>query len=185
MSKSFKEAFKHTKKDSQSLKSLIWVIMNFAWLCYCTYRIKGTEATAGVITEKIFLGLIPFVVGGVLLFTYHYLRSDLYIEKGKPILGNSLITGKLLSMVEFWQEKPIGRLGSSPEYSAYCKLRAYRTSYEFDSIHEKIDVFLSHFLIGGNRLFPEISTTFESKESAMKNFDSLKELSKAINKVIT
>jgi hypothetical protein len=186
MTKSFKEAWKHLKKDSKSIWSILWGIANFIWLCYFTYQVKGGESTAELITTKIFIGLLPLLLSLVALYIYHYLRSDLYIQQSKPQLGKSLIPGKLLNMVEHWRPEPIVGLGNSNiQYAAYRTLLKYRSSYEFDHIHSQIDEFIKAFHVSGNIIFPEIKTSFSTKEKAQEAFPRLKELAKEIGRELT
>ncbi|MBO2688772.1 hypothetical protein [Shewanella algae] len=55
MAKSAKEALKHLKNDSKSIWSILWGLINFAWLCYFTFQIKGAEKTAELILNKLFI----------------------------------------------------------------------------------------------------------------------------------
>lgn len=180
------ETLRHTKKDSKSIWSISWSLANFAWLCYFTLQIRGAEKTTELIVQKIFIGLTPFLVSMLGLVIYHYIRSDLYLEKDKPILGKSLIPGKLLRMVEVWSPEPIEMLVNfHAEYNAYKSLIDYRTSYEYDSIHSQLDEFLNAFEVSGNIFFPSIKTKYSSQEEALKAFPRLKELAKEISKTIT
>ncbi|HCG6612415.1 TPA: hypothetical protein NJ339_004383 [Vibrio parahaemolyticus] len=186
MAKSVKEAWKHFKNDSTSIWSILWGAANFVWLCYFTFQINGAEKTAELIATKIFIGLLPFLLSSTLLFVYHYLRSDLYLEQAKPQLGKTLIPGRLLKMVEHWKPEPIVGLGNSNvQYNAYRKLLQYRSSYEFDHIHSQIDEFIKAFEVGGTIVTPEIRTSFSTKEEAEKAFPRLKTLAKQIGSEIT
>lgn len=186
MTKSAKEAFKHWKKGSRSVWSILWAIVNFAWLCYATLKVKGVEATAEVITSALVIGLVPYLIGLLALYIYHYLRSDLYLEQARPQMGKSLITGTLLKMVEHWKPEPITGLGGGNEaYIAYRALMRYRASYEFDYIHSQIDEFIKAFEVSGNFLVKEIKTSFSTREEAEKAFPKLKELAKQITRGIT
>ncbi|GIA26019.1 hypothetical protein [Vibrio cholerae] len=186
MAKSVKESWKHFKNDSKSIWSILWGAANFVWLCYFTFQIYGAEKTAELIFTKIIIGFLPLLLGSTLLFVYHYLRSDLYLEQAKPQLGKTLITGKLLKMIEHWKPEPIiGFFNSNAEYNAYKSLQQYRSSYAFDHIHSKIDEFNKAFVVSGTVFAPEIRTSFSSKEEAEKAFPKLKELAKEIGSKLT
>ncbi|MCC3859480.1 hypothetical protein ACUVJI_04755 [Vibrio parahaemolyticus] len=186
MGKSVKEAWSHFKNDSKSIWNYLWVAANFVWVCYFTYQINGAEKTAELIATKIFIGLLPFLLSSTLLFVYHYIRSDLYLELAKPKLGKTLIPGGLLKMVEHWKPEPIVGLGKSNiQYNAYRMLQQYRSSYEFEHIHSQIDEFMKAFEVGGNFVTPEIRTSFSTKEEAEKAFPRLKTLAKKIGSEIT
>lgn len=151
MAKSAKEALKHFKSDSKSIWSILWGRINFIWLCYFTFQIKGVEKTSELIANKIFIGILPFLLSAISLYFYHYLRSDLYLEQAKPQIGKSLIPGSLLKMVEHWKSDPIVGLGNSNvQYNAYRTLHQYRSSYEFDHIHSQIDEFMKAFHVRDN-----------------------------------
>jgi predicted nucleic-acid-binding protein len=186
MAKSAKEAWKHFKSGSKSIWSIIWGLINFVWLCYLTYQIDGAEKTAELIATQIFIGLLPFLISAIALYAYHYLRSDLYLEQARPQLGKSLIPGRLLKMVEHWKSEPIVGLGNgNTQYNAYRTLLQYRTSYEFDHIHTKIDEFIRAFEVDDNIFIPEIKTTFSTKEEAARAFPRLKQLAKEIGRELT
>ncbi|HDZ9463781.1 TPA: hypothetical protein RUZ96_003340 [Vibrio cholerae] len=186
MAKSVKESWKHFKNDSKSIWSILWVAVNFVWFCYFTFQTNGAEKTAELIFTKIFTGLLPFLLGSTLLFVYHYLRSDLYLEQAKPQLGKTLIPGKLLEMIEHWKPEPIIGFGkSNAQYNAYKSLKQYRSSYAFDHIHSQIDEFIKAFEVSGTVFAPEIRTSFSSKEEAEKAFPRLKELAKEIGSKLT
>ena len=187
MKKSFKEAFKHTKNNSKSIWNILWALLNFLWLLYCTLQIKGQADAAELVVNKLFLGILPFITSLICLFAYHFIRSDLYLEISKPSIGKSIIPGLLLRMVEHWSPNPIKShfTGPNQQCKAYWKLNAYRTSYEFDSIHNNLDEFMSAFVVSGHELLPSIKTKFNSKEEAAAAFPRLKELVKEISKVIT
>tara|TARA_R110001583_G_scaffold193698_1_gene362753 strand:- start:187 stop:747 length:561 start_codon:yes stop_codon:yes gene_type:complete len=186
MAKSAKEAWKHFKSDFKSIWSILWGLANFIWLCYFTLQIKGVEKTAELIANKVFIGLLPFLLSAIALFVYHYLRSDLYLEQAKPQIGKSLIPGRLLKMVEHWKSEPIvGLSNNNAQYNAYRTLLQYRSSYEFDHIHSQIDEFIKAFNVGGNIFMPEIKTAFSTKEEAEKAFPRLKLLAKEIGRELT
>lgn len=186
MGKSAKEACKHFKSDSKSIWSILWGVANFLWLCYFTFQIKSPEKAAGLIATKLLIGLLPFLISAIALYIYHYLRSDLYLEKARPQIGKSLIPGRLLKMVEHWKVEPIVSLGNSNvQYNAYRTLLQYRSSYEFDHIHSHIDEFIKAFNVGGNIFMPEIKTAFSTKEEAEKAFPRLKQLAKEIGRELT
>lgn len=185
MSKNLKETWKHFKKDSTSIWAIVWACLNVAWLIFINFKVNGLEKAAEAATEKLVFGLLPFLVSAILLFVYHYLRSDLYLERNKPEIGRSLIPGRLLQMVEFWKPEPKKMLGGTVEYKAYQTLLTYRVSYEFDYIHSEIEEFLKAFKISGNIIVPEIRTIFTSATEAQKAFPRLKELAKQIGKEIT
>ena len=165
---------------------MLWGAINFAWLCYFTYQIKGVEKTAELISHKIFIGTLPFLISIVAIILYHYLRSDLYLEKDKPSIGKSLIPGRLLRMVENWQLEPyVHIINFATEYKAYMALRSYRASYEFDSIHSQIDEFLKAFIVDDNFIMTSIKTIFKSQEEADMEFPRLKQLVKEIGRELT
>jgi len=185
MGRSHKEALKHFKNDSKSTWDVVLMGANFVWLLFCTYQIYGSDKTVELIFTKIIIGFLPFVFFLIARYCYHYLRSDLYLEQSKPELGKSLITGQLLNMVEHWTSKPIASFGhSNVQYNAYKKLLQYRSSYDYENIHSKIDEFIKAFEVGGNLLFPEIKTSFSTKEEARKEFIKLKALAKEINQAL-
>ncbi|EPM7999731.1 hypothetical protein ACTQ9E_004224 [Vibrio vulnificus] len=186
MKKSVKEAWKYFERDSKSIWNVLWAIVNFIWLSYITLQVNGAEKTAELIASKLFFGLLPFILSSIALFLYHYLRSDLYIEQSKPQIGKTLIPGKLLKMVEHWTAEPIVALTNrNVEYTAYRKLLQYRSSYEFEHIHSKIDEFTSAFEVSSNLFTDEIKTKFVSKNEAEKAFPRLKVLAKEIGRKIT
>lgn len=185
MSKNLKEAWKHFKKNSTSIWAIVWSCLNVAWLIFITLKVSGPEKAAEAATEKLVFGLLPFLVSVILLFVYHYLRSDLYLERNKPEIGKSLIPGRLLQMVEVWKPEPKKMLAGTVEYRAYQTLLTYRASYEFDHIHPEIEEFLKAFRVSGNIIVPEIKTIFTSASEAQKAFPRLKELAKKIGKEIT
>lgn len=186
MAKSASEALKHFKKNSKSIWSFLWAIMNFIWLCYFTFLREGKEQTEDVIVEKIFVGLLPLVITLIAVYVYHYLRSDLYLEQSKPNIGKSLIPGTLLKMVEHWKSEPIvGFVNSNVQFNAYKILFQYRSSYDFDHIHSQIDEFIKAFEVGGSSIMPEIKTSFSTKKEAEDAFPRLKQLAKEIGRELT
>ena len=181
MKKSFKVTWTYFLEESFSGVRVFSFTLSFIWTLGYYLKFYSENKAKEVLMDTVAIVIIPVLVASFITYIYHFLRSDLYIEKDKSTLTNSLVTGNLVYLVEHYTPEGVGGLGDNKFIRSVRKLKQYRKSYANTGLHQDIDKFLGYFTYQDNLFAPSVKVRCTSKQEAVSIFPVVKDLGNSIS----